>query len=952
MKENNRKRSKRWNRRSSDGAAWDFGTDHLAENDEDRQLQQWHQKRWSSCSMALKRIAASEPLFSREPIRITKEFKDRIAAAARASLVTLVIFSILVFSGQDYLPVPWIGNVLAISKLKPTLGETAFSTKNVFVPMIPIAAISWGISTLLGSLSTQLYSILLPFVVMIGCLLIILCPWPYLTMKNLMLVIFYLIVASPLSLRPTGLQEDSLQEELGAGFVPGLVGTCSIGLFVALLMHITLIPVTKSSTASRLAPILVTQLAYENRQLLRSVSEYTQNIGKDTTISRQARTLIEFYVKRRCRTLDKLEKYLSAMRVERNFLCIKNNVDTVEAYVACSKKQQKHVELLQLATTQQFLGEEFTSLNETVRGVKTRFSTNIGFSIEQLSLGYSRGENALLFGSTSSEREDIFRGLSLCMDSYRNAMKQAISDAEALLLDDDDGSRSTAGPLIRQRIAFYAVFSFVHEIHDMVATLGSKRPTNKLDQYILSRLASRLMFTLKMTWLWDALGKRRLAMKTVIGLGLSSLWVSIPYLRGVLAYPNSVWVGVTVASVSLETTGAAYTKCLDRLWATLCAAAYALIVGKLFDPTNSIAKLFALSIFTFGATFLTNHERPYASKYAATSVGSILYGSFENNMAVNEYVPIRIMLIFIGVVTFLFVEMLVFPRSSRVIVQAQSLQFFENLEHFLFDCSKFCGSVSSIGIKSSKTEESSDHLAEDDPLWMLREGYEKITFTDDLDKTADIVKKTVALAKSELRPGIAEPSMGLNVSLDAAGYENLLIEQGKMLSQLDLLITTQRSLVGYYAHLPDKHLVRTIHWPALLSTSLVQIAQKLSECADNLRSVFSNGLCRPGTCDISHIIRAVAAFRNFEDVILAILSDVADRHAAYLNTISSSGDEVRYTPGFRLTIALAISAILTIGQSLTNSGKHLERIVQSFPIEEVDVEVPANTTTTINMGDG
>jgi len=156
--------------------------------------------------------------------------------------------------------------------------------------------------------------------------------------------------------------------------------------------------------------------------------------------------------------------------------------------------------------------------------------------------------------------------------------------------------------------------------------------------------------------------------------------------------------------------------------------------------------------------------------------------------------------------------------------------------------------------------------------------------------------------------------MGLNVSLDAAGYKNLLIEQGRMLSQLDLLITTQRSLVGYYTHLPDNYLVRTIHCLALLSTSLVQIAQKLSECADNLRSVFSNGLCRPGACDISHIIRAVAAFRNFEDVILAILSDVADRHAAYLNTISSSGGKVRYAPGFPLTIALAISAILTIGQ--------------------------------------
>ena len=145
-------------------------------------------------------------------------------------------------------------------------------------------------------------------------------------------------------------------------------------------------------------------------------------------------------------------------------------------------------------------------------------------------------------------------------------------------------------------------------------------------------------------------------MKTALGLSLASLWVSIPSLRGDIAYPNSVWVGLTVASVSLESTGAAYTKCLDRLWATLIAAAYALLIGKIVDPNNGIVKLLALSAFTFGATLLTNPARPYASRYAATSVGSILFGSFANNVEVHEYVPNRIMLIFIGVATFIFVE--------------------------------------------------------------------------------------------------------------------------------------------------------------------------------------------------------------------------------------------------------------------------------------------------------
>ncbi len=38
-----------------------------------------------------------------------------------------------------------------------------------------------------------------------------------------------------------------------------------------------------------------------------------------------------------------------------------------------------------------------------------------------------------------------------------------------------------------------------------------------------------------------------------------------------VSYPNSIWVGVTVASMSLESTGATYLKCTDRLWGTLMA---------------------------------------------------------------------------------------------------------------------------------------------------------------------------------------------------------------------------------------------------------------------------------------------------------------------------------------------------------------------------------------------
>lgn len=357
-----------------------------------------------------------------------------------------------------------------------------------------------------------------------------------------------------------------------------------------------------------------------------------------------------------------------------------------------------------------------------------------------------------------------------------------------------------------------------------------------------------------------------------------------------------------------------------------------MLIGQLFD-SDSVGTLVMITLFTFSATLLTNKDRPYASRYAATSIGSILYGSLDNGVSVKEYIPMRIMLIFVGCCTFLFVELVVFPRSSKTIVQAQSLQFFEDLENFLFDTSKVCGSITSIN-KKEKGEGDEVHLPEDDPLWMLRGGYQKFTSSlveVDLHTSRDVVSKTNALARREFRPALTEPSMGLNVSLDGPGYDNLLGEQSKILSQLDLIIITIRSLIGYYSSMKDDHPVRSLHWPSVLSSCLVEMALQLSKCGDSLRNIFPNGLLRPGACELPEVIRGIAMFRNFEDECLSVLGTVSDRHATYLKSINSSDGAVRYTAGFRLTLALLVSAIMQVGQSLSLCGRHLESIVTSFP---------------------
>ena len=58
---------------------------------------------------------------------------------------------------------------------------------------------------------------------------------------------------------------------------------------------------------------IVKQLSWGTHHLLPSVAEYMKHIGKRTTIARQLRTLIEFYVKRRQTTLAR-QSYTLAMR--------------------------------------------------------------------------------------------------------------------------------------------------------------------------------------------------------------------------------------------------------------------------------------------------------------------------------------------------------------------------------------------------------------------------------------------------------------------------------------------------------------------------------------------------------------------------------------------------------------------------------------------------------------
>ncbi|KAL7522405.1 hypothetical protein ACHAWX_007087 [Stephanocyclus meneghinianus] len=876
--------------------------------------------------------------------RPTQAFTSCLGEASRTTIVALVTITLLLLPGENVLPSPWLGSVLALSALKMTLGDTILATSSLFVPLVPVSIVGYGASLILDSLDTVLYSVLLPFVVIAGTLFIMLCPWPFLTSKNLMLVVFYLMIASPLSLRTEDRSALQQQEEIPEWFLASFLGTVTTGFCVALGMHCILFMTPISTSATRSSSHLMSQMSYQTFNLLNGVSLYTNNLGRDTQAVMKARGLIEFYITRRKETLEALTSSLPAIQAESPIINLwsffskrteRCCIDTVEEFVQCAEKQQHHAGMIHVASTNLFLGEEYTLNNDIVKDLKTKISRHLGNAVEQLALEFRRTEQIYFF-TIPGHCESSVDALQSSLGNYLFAMRNAIRDADALTTNLESNvnlsARSLTGPTIRSRVIFHAVYCLVHELIDVMV----EEKEESVHSAAAKSTSMQLKANLKMPWLHNDIVKRRTAFKTAFAMCLASLWVSIPDLREEIAYPNGIWVGITVAVVSLDSTGASYVKCVDRLWGTLIAAAYALLISKLLPYDITFVRIVSYSVFTFVATLLKDPQRPYLNQCAVNSVASILFGSVYNQVVVHEYVTQRIMLIFLGVATFLLVELALFPRSSRAIVQSCALKFFDDLQCFLIDAGEACESISTFQCQECQVP---DRIKED-PLFMLRQGHEDMSsFTSGLADGLSKLKEIVTQSNNELLPGIAEPSLGLHIKLHSIGYEQLFYEQEKFISQLELLIICVNSLFGYYSFLPGNSPVRALHWPSLLAAIIHQVSQQLQICINSMKSVFPNGLCEPGSSSVSNIIVAISGFRKFEAVRLSILTkSIAGRYADDFNMLIASGNEINYPPGFRMTLALALSSVLTIAQSLQVCGLHLEEIVRAFPLEKIDFD--------------
>ena len=93
-------------------------------------------------------------------------------------------------------------------------------------------------------------------------------------------------------------------------------------------------------------------------------------------------------------------------------------------------------------------------------------------------------------------------------------------------------------------------------------------------------------------------------------MAMASLFVSITYLWNI-SQPFGHWPGLTIASVNLASTASSFHKASDRLFGTLLAASYCLLVSDLFPGNKDYVKIPAIAIFAYVVLYLKNADHAH-----------------------------------------------------------------------------------------------------------------------------------------------------------------------------------------------------------------------------------------------------------------------------------------------------------------------------------------------------
>eukprot|EP00526_Cylindrotheca_closterium_P001934 CAMPEP_0113601440 /NCGR_PEP_ID=MMETSP0017_2-20120614/230_1 /TAXON_ID=2856 /ORGANISM="Cylindrotheca closterium" /LENGTH=1049 /DNA_ID=CAMNT_0000509733 /DNA_START=94 /DNA_END=3243 /DNA_ORIENTATION=- /assembly_acc=CAM_ASM_000147 len=852
------------------------------------------------------------------------DYATRTITALRVALGSGVTFASLVIpEATAELGVVWVGHIWYHVNIATSLGASVPKVFAFGKSIVLVSLVSWPVAYGLTFLEKEwIASIVFPIAIFFLSLIIMTSP--QITSNSLMLVVMYIIVALPFGVwvwwKPVA-----------------WIGTYFVCLAIAVLVNIFPFPnLALNKTCHQLE-----RFEKDITMLLLSTKIYSNNNGTNVKRARQAISTIEFMSTRIAATIASLKAELPATKVELRLLRWCGGAQAgrdLEAWIQQAERLLDPLQQLRSAVMQKVLGEGSNSSSPELAEAKVVLNGVIGSSRDRLIDAMVASIAVSHAWAHPSERRNI-------LPNVKTELRQALLDCEhsfhlaicnAAHHKMEGASQREQTPLFahltRRMASFHAIFAVAESLlrylenHDRLEDdkQGQNmegRPKRKCCNPVRQKLSSYKTFCLQ-RWKWHSKDDRRMALKTALGMVFASFFVSMPYLKD-MAAPYGTWPGITIAAVNQSTTGSSFHKAVDRLMATMIAGAFSLIVADFLD-NDDVFKTVALTIFTFVTIYLRNAEHAYMYTYACISVGIMLFGSAKTDYDIEGYVPQRIELIFIGIIIFVFTELLLFPRSSRKIVETTSLDFCMSMKAF-FKQAIVCSEKLEVYVNELKAD--SKH-GTNKAVVILNESKDPFQLNVLYGIQSKLKAQSDTLCK-EIDSAIAEPSLGMGQPLHAESFRRLVTQQRNSERQAALLCNTISKLVQYNQQ--EGHPMRGgfSTWPHVHRVALQEASGAMDSICCWLESVFPDGRIRAQERNSVKAVNAASTFRSLEDIREKI---VLDWSGSFEDVLQHNGFQESDPEALMLMKhGIITTIILEICRYMQDAGKSIEEIAYHFP---------------------
>eukprot|EP00980_Cylindrotheca_fusiformis_P005889 scaffold1239_cov130-Cylindrotheca_fusiformis.AAC.2 len=910
---------------------------------ESDRLDNSHNKNKKNKNRSSKKRKDRSRWFWKRQIKLAREhggdYGTRITTAARTALGSGLMFSTLVFPDRtDLLGMVWVGNIWYHVNISNSFGASLTSVLYFArSTIITTVVFSWPLALLFNYLKHEgnnhrLVNILFPIAIFGVSFLILTCP--QLTSNTLMVVVMFIVVAAPIAnpmywLKPFG-----------------WVATYFICLAIAVLMNVAPFPnFALHTTRNKLK-----QLERDLTMLLLAIKEYSNNNGTNLKLARKAISTMEFKYTRIFETINTLQEKLPAALVE---LKLKTSCfggsggggrcgqDLVE-WVQHSKTLLEPLKHLRSALVQKVLGEESTFSSPSLARAKVVLNQEISPSrdrlvdatVSSIALCHTWADPTKHDPSAQhqQQREELRTALQECKRSFHKAICKAADEigSKGSCHQSSKEQQSLFAHLTRRMSAFHSLFALAENIvnfleqHNNNEEIQSRPSSHKKPCCRhLFQWCSMIWAFCRRPWKWRNPDELQMAIKTSMGMVLAALFVSIPYLKDVSA-PYGIWPGITVASISMPSRGSSFIKAADRLMATMIGGAFSLLVADFFPGNRDSVKIGALTVFSFIMIYLRDKNHAYMFTYSCITIGCMLFGSGASDYDISGYVPKRIELIFVGVLIFGFVELLLFPRSSRKIVEGAALDFILSTRDFLKQAVKCSEQMETFVNQSGCLDDNqSDCLDDKSTVYSNEKPFD----LSELAKAHAKLKAHSSKLAMETGPAISEPSLGFGMPLHASSFRRLVANETATERQAALLCNALGTLATYYQQ--GGHPIRDLNnnWPHVHTGFLRDVADCMDTICDLLDAAFVDGRIRAQEGNSVEAVNAAATFRSLEDVRLKIVSEWSDSFQKFVHQNGFDDSD----PHAMMTLGITTTVIMEMCEQMQQAGRNLEEIAYRFP---------------------